>query len=410
MARGHTRQHNGKWYAIIDHGADPITGKRRRHWYRADPNTRKAAEKLRVEKLRDQDQDMLIEPSVVTLAAYLERWLDAHAGQVRPNTLFGYRHAIEKRVTPRLGHVRLQKVGPNDIESLYARLAADGYALNSIRHVHTILRRALRDAVRWGLLQRNPVDMAQAPRRDAQGAAAGKVRPKERAYSKGQLAALLEGLEGDRLYPAWRLLALTGCRREEIVGLLWDHVDLDRARISILHVRTSAGGTIVEHEPKSARSRRVIDLDAETVDVLRAWKAEQQAERMRAGQAWGSQLADAERGKAYVLTDGLGSPYHPDVVSRRFRRKLAQIEGWHSRAWRSGTAVDGRVVLAHVPRRRLYDLRHTHATLLLEAGVPVKVVSERLGHSSTAFTMDAYAEVTPGQQREAAEIAGGLLR
>ena len=172
---------------------------------------------------------------------------------------------------------------------------------------------------------------------------------------------------------------MTGMRRGEILGLRWSDLDLDRARLSVRQALVSVGYEVVHSTPKS-HSARVIDLDAETVAQLRAHRRRQDEERAE----WGADYQDQD----LVVAEENGEPIHPHTFSQAFERLIAK---------------------ARLPTIRLHDLRHTHATLALKAGVPVKVISERLGHESPAFTLKQYAHVIPGMQAEAAAVAELML-
>ena len=169
-------------------------------------------------------------------------------------------------------------------------------------------------------------------------------------------------------------------RRGEVLGLQWIDVDLDGGSLSVLHTLVSVDYKVESSEPKTPRARRTIDLDTATAVVLREHRKSQLEQRMMMGAGYG------EAGLVFARADG--SVIHPQALSDRFDRLV------------SGSGL---------PRIRLHDLRHTHATMALKAGVPVKVLSERLGHASVAFTMDVYQHVLPGMQREAAELVAGLI-
>ncbi len=201
-----------------------------------------------------------------------------------------------------------------------------------------------------------------------------------RTWTAEQLRRFLEQVEGDRLYAAWLLAVSTGMRRGEVLGLPWSDVDLAAARLAVRQTLVLVDGRPALSEPKTPRSRRTIDLDARTVDELRRWRVHQTRERREWGPAW------HDRGLVFTREDG--NAVHPDGWSGAFER--------HTRA-------------AGLSRIRLHDLRHTHATLMLGAGVNPKVTSERLGHHSTAFTLDVYAQVLPGMQQQAAEQIAALV-
>jgi integrase len=194
------------------------------------------------------------------------------------------------------------------------------------------------------------------------------------------LRRFIREVRGDRLYAAWLAAATTGLRRGEVLGLMWTDVDFDKGRLSVRRARVSSGGVVVLSEPKTRRSRRVVALDQTTTAALREHRTRQLEERL----AWGAAWVDT----GFVFTREDGTPLHPESLSKMFQ-------------WR--------VRRAGLPRIRFHDLRHTHATLALQAGVHPKVVSERLGHSSIRITLDTYSHAIPAMQEEAAERIAALI-
>jgi integrase len=222
-------------------------------------------------------------------------------------------------------------------------------ATKTVRHVHQLVRTALADAVRWGMVARNVAEAADPP---------AVRRPEMHVWSPDEVGRFLASVDDDRLTALWLLLATTGLRRSEAVGLPWTALDLAAGRLAVVQTATKAGPRIVvDQATKSARSRRTIALDAGTVATLKAHRARQLAERLAAGPAW------SETGLVFVRQDGTG--LDPVWVTRRF-------------LW---LAAD-----TGLPRIRLHDVRHSWATAALGAGVPLKVVGERLGHASVIIT------------------------
>lgn len=244
---------------------------------------------------------------------------------------------------------------------------AGGLSAKTVRYVHSILRKALADAVRWNTAQRNVADLADPPKLTGQ-------HREMRTWTAEQLRAFLEHIAEERLYAAFLLAATTGLRRGEVLGLRWADVDLEAARISVRQSLVLVAYEPKFSEPKTNRSRRSVALDGRTVATLRSWRKQQLEERMLLGVGYD----DSE----LVFTRDDGRFVHPDRFSQLF---------------------DKYVAVSELPRIRLHDLRHTHATLALAAGVHPKVVSERLGHSTVAFTLDVYSHAVPALQEEAAE-------
>lgn len=233
---------------------------------------------------------------------------------------------------------------------------------------------ALGDAERKGLVLRSVARAASPPSR--------RVDHRDmQTWSGEELRQFLDSLRTERWFTLFRVLAMTDIRRGEACGLRWIDVDLDAACIRIRQSLTTKSYEVVVGEPKTNRGRRSIDLDPETVAALKAWKALQTQERLLLGPDW-------QNTRELVFTRVDGAPLHPNTVGKVF---------------------DTRVKRAKLRRIRLHDLRHTHATLLLAAGANPRVVSERLGHGSVAFTLDTYAHAMPGQQADAAAAVARLI-
>lgn len=362
--------------------------------------TRKAAADALKEILVDVKRGEYVEPAKITLDAWMAEWLDGL--RLSPSTLSSYRKYTRLHISPYLGSMTLDKLSGPMITAAYRKLEASGRADHkagaglsprTVRYTHTILKAALRSAVRNGKILRNPADLASPP--SAKEARAPEMHP----WTAAQLSAFLAWAIEHRpdIAPAWHVLAYTGMRRGELLGLRWHDVDLEGCRIHVRRSRSAyrdkgQGLTVVEGTTKTGRGR-VVDLDPETVGVLRALRV-----------ARGALALQLIRADAYVVANEQGEPMHPDRFTRRFTESVAACS---RKLGADESGVD------HVPAIRLHDLRHTHASLLLGAGVPVKVVSERLGHASATITMNVYQHVMPGMQQEAAAkfaaIVGGAM-
>jgi integrase len=313
-----------------------------------------------------------VERSRVSLSEYLEEWLAA-CRNLRPNTARDYSVSIHKHINPRLGKVRLQSVDRLLIRGLYRKLAESGLSEKTVHNVHICLHKALEDAVADGLLRRNPAERAHGMPKD---------RPEMKTWSADELAAFLAFTSQDRELVLYHLAAATGMRRGELLGLRWRDVDLDAARLVVRQQFTRQGSPLGFGPPKSKKSVRTIDLDEETVALLREQQERQRFDRHASGSAYRTDLD-------LVFCRPGGSPEDPNVIGRRFERRVR--------------------ALGSVPAIALHGLRHTHATLLLEAGVDVKTVSERLGHDRAHTTLELYGHVTTRMRSNAAVRYGSLL-
>lgn len=353
--------------------------------------TRKdAAADLR-RRLATVDDHSHVVPAKMTTGQWLEQWLDGL--QLAPSTMASYRKNVRLHLAPRLGAVPLQQLTGARISAAYRGMeasgrqdhrAGEGLSKRTVRYCHTILKAALTDAAREGLVVKNAAGDAKPPSVTASKA------PEMHPWTRDELGTFLRWADerAAEHRPAWHVLAYAGMRRGELLALRWRDLDLEHATLS---VRRSVGVVAIEGEGKQVvegltkgKRARVVDLDADTAEVLRSWRLS------RAGIALSLVRDDA------LIFGGLdGKHLHPERFSARFVEKQAQC--------RRALGDDA------PPAIRLHDLRHTHATLLLKAGVPVKVVSERLGHASVMITLETYAHVMPGMQAEAAATFAALM-
>jgi integrase len=250
-----------------------------------------------------------------------------------------------------------------------------GLDRRTVNYVHTILHRAFKDAVRWGRLARNPADAADPPR-------AGQKSDGVHAWDAPTLRSFLDASRssGDRLHALWVLLATTGMRRGEAIGLRWSDVDLETGRLRVVQTITQTRSTVTVGEPKTARGRRSVALDASTVAVLRDHRRRMLEERLLVGPDF------ADEGLVFHQPDG--ACLRPDAVSAMFLRRVHQYG---------------------LGRLTLHGLRHTWATLALEQGIHPRVVQERLGHSTIAITLGIYSHVAPTLHAEAAQLVADLV-
>jgi integrase len=311
---------------------------------------------------------------VVKLRRWVTRfWLPVLRSQLKEGTFHSYRCNMENHVLPRLGKVPLDEITPRMLTDMYVDLLKRGHmkcdgglSPTTVRYVHAIVHKALADAVDDGLLVTNPAERAKAPK-------PGRSSNRElRFWEPHQLARFLGHVRGAPFEPLWHLAAFTGMRRGELCGLRWSDIDFPHKRLSVRRSLVSVAYRIVETTPKTHQAR-VIDLDERTMKVLDAHRSNSDL----AARAKGHVLQETDR----VFCRPDGEVLHPETVSAQFQTALTQ---------------------AALPRIRLHDLRHTHATLAIRAGVAPKVISERLGHHTPAFTMHQYAHVLPGMQAEAA--------
>jgi integrase len=384
--RGTIQKKGNKWYAVVYDGVNPATGNYRRRWVQAGTR-RSDAEKLLAELVKRAHRGETVVSEKLTLGEYLiERWLPIQETRLRKSTYESYRRNVELHVVPGLGRRKLDQLTPEDIDLFYAALLkngrkkrpgekgpAKGLAPKTVHNVHVMLNKALSDAARKGTVVRNVVALADAPSLQA------RKRPEVKAWEIDQLVAFLKAIQLHRMAPAYSFAAHTGMRRGEVLGIRWRDIDLHDGRVSVRQALVTVNYEMSISDVKTGTSRRTIDIDADVVQVLRDWRKTRTEER--------DGVAPAPDDLVFVKADG--TSMHPDIFSQLFDRTVAKLD---------------------VPNISLHDLRHTHATLLLKAGVNVKVVSERLGHANIAFTMHVYQHVLPGMQAAAADTFSLLLR
>ena len=357
---------SGRWRGAIV-VTDPDTGTRVR---RAVSGRTMAVARERLDKVRrDLEQGIgLKRGSPKTLAAYAAVWLPALRQRVRPSTWRSHEQYLRLYVVPAIGGATLTELTPTSVERMTAAMIGRGLSPTTARGARTTLRMILRDAERDGIVARNVAALARPPRL---------VRHELRVLTAAETRRLLEGTADDDLGPLFAVAATTGLRQGEILGLRWQDVELTGTAPTLTVnrslARTANGFELAE--PKTARSRRTLDLAPVVVAALRRQRTRQKEARLAAGDLW-------QDTRALVFTDQLGRALRGANVTHVFSDSLA------------------RVGLPHV---RFHDLRHGAASMLLAQGVPLKVVSETLGHSGIAVTADTYAHLDRAQRREAAD-------
>jgi integrase len=321
-----------------------------------------------------------VEPSRLTLGEFLVKmWLPAVKSTVRPTTWDSYEAYIRLYIVPRLGEVPIQAISRGQLMIFYAELEQNGrirggggpLSSKTVHNIHVTLLKAFGDALEDQLVVRNPA--VRAHRTSAE-------RPLMRTWTAEQVRTFLHHVHDDRLFALWRVAVTTGMRRAELLGLRWRDINFDGGQLAIVQTRLKAGGTTYFAGPKTQRSRRTIALDPRTLDILRRHRASQAAEKLALGTAY------EDNGLVFCFQDG--KPLDPDGVRLRFARHIRD---------------------ARLPVIRFHDLRHTHATLGLMADVHPKIMQERLGHSTVAFTLDIYSHAVPTMQEEAAASVARLF-
>ena len=332
--------------------------------------TKRAAE-LAVREVLNREESGIADVHGLTVGNYLRQWLEAKRS-IRETTRRNYEAHVRRYLDPELGSIRIVDLRPHHIDQLYSRMLRDGPAsINTVHHVHRTLRSALNTAVKRRLLPWNPALHVELPSRN---------ESEVTVWTPEQLGQFLDEIADHRLYALFHLIAMAGLRRGEALGLHWSDVDLAREVIRIRLQLVDAGHGARLGPPKTKTGARLVPLDKATVAVLREHLDRQEADRLAWGAAW------ADTGLVFVREDG--SQLRPDYISHLFQDLVSR---------------------AGVPRIRLHDLRHTNASLALAAGVALKAVSHRLGHSSTAITADLYTHVIPAVAQDAADRIAAMV-
>ena len=365
--RGSVKQDENtkKWFVVFDVGQDPQTGKRKQKKKRGF-KTKKEAQAYLNEQLTEVSKGTFFEPSTLTVKQYLEYWLEHVKAQVAPRTHASYSGNCYNHIIPYLGNIKLAKLQPIQAQKFLTELGNTGLANSSITAIHRIFKTALNQAVKLELLPRNPMEAVEKPR-----------TPKTtmQVLNSEQVVELLQSAEGRQYHTLLLTAVYTGMRRGELLGLMWKDVDLEQGVIRVRQIaQRITGKGMVFGDTKTSGSRRAITIPQSVVVALKKEKVKQAEWKLK----YGSLFKD----NGLVFCSKTGKPVEPRILQEFLKRSL-QIAG--------------------LPPIRFHDLRHTHATLLLQQGVHPKIVAERLGHANVGMTLDTYSHVLPNMQQEAVQ-------
>lgn len=329
--------------------------------------TRKDAQAYLNKALTDLDNGTFTQPSKETVDAYLDRWLETVAKQrVKPRTYSDYQEILRLYTRPAFGNIRLVNMGAPLIQKTYSDMIEKGLSGSTIRKLHNVLHSAFKQAERWRLIPRNPVDLVDPPR----------TQKKEmHAMSPEESRKFLKEAQSNKWYPLFLLAIDSGMRPGEILALKWEDINFDSGTVSIRRTLASDRKQLYIAEPKTKGSKRIVNLSAGTLTALKTHRSNQAQEKLLARSVY------IDNGLVFANQTG-GFLDQPNLVKRHFKPLLKQAG------------------LSHTIR--FYDLRHTCATLLLSASTNPKVVAERLGHASVTLTLDTYSHVLPTMQEDAA--------
>jgi len=371
--KGHVYQRaKGSWTIVYDLPMDTVTGKRRQK-SQTIKGTKRDAERALREVLLSLENGSYVKPNKLTLGEWLDKWCESFVVMnTTPRTYVSYRSIIDCHLKQGLGSIALSRLEPQQIQAYYAdRLAkgrVDGKGSLSNRSVlyhHRILSKALDQAVKMGLVVRNVAKLITPPR---------VARKTINVLDADEASKLLDISSETIYYPLFSTLLYTGLRRGEAIALRWKNIDLLGLELHVVESAYRIRKEFIIKEPKTLHSKRAVSLSPSLSALLREYREDQEFMR--------KQMGNPLTGEDFVFSWPDGRPLDPDVVTKAFHR-IAEKAG--------------------LKNIRLHDLRHTHATLMLKAGVHPKVVSERLGHANIGITLDTYSHVLPGLQEAAAE-------
>jgi len=378
--KGHVYQRaKGSWTIVYDLPADMASGKRRQK-SQTVKGTKRDAERTLREVLLSLEQGAYVKPNKISLGEWLRRWLKDYVSMnTTDRTQESYTSIVERHLIPSLGKVILTDLQAVHIQSYYADKLSKGRAdgkgglsARSIVYHHRILSNSLDYAVKMGVVVRNMVKLVQPPR-------VAKVTMN--TLSPEEVTRFLDAARETDYYVYFATLLYTGLRRGELLALRWRNLDFESATLTVVETAYKLGnGSYVIKEPKTPQSRRTVTLPHSLVELFKVYRADQELLRI--------QLGVSLEADDFVFIRPDGSPINPNAVTLAFKR------------------ITKKAMLRSV---RIHDLRHTHATLMLKAGVHPKVVSERLGHANIGITLDIYSHVLPGMQEAAAEKFDGIF-
>lgn len=352
------------WYVRIFLGRD-AEGKRK-YFNKTIHGTKKEAQKFLTAKLREKDLGVFVEPASIPLNEFFDRWCEEIAkNKLRERTFNNYKSLYDCHIKEKLGLKRLCDIQSYEVQKLYNDMKNANYSPKTIRHVHNLFSSALKQAVKWKMLIQNPCDLCELPRME---------KTEMKYFTPKETAKFLKAAQGDKYFAVFLIAIETGMRPEEYLGLQWKDIDFKK---KVLTVRRAfvvcKGGGFIFTEPKTKKSRRSIPLSNSVINALKDHRRKQLEARLKLGANY--QNFDL------VFASDIGTPLLHQNLTRRHFKPIRDN--------------------AKLPKIRLYDLRHTTATLLLSAGENPKVVSERLGHASIVLTLDTYSHVLPTMQKEA---------
>lgn len=375
MAQGSIRKRqlddsSVRYDVVVDLGIDQVTGKRRQR--KKTFRTKREAQSGLTNWLAEIEKGLAVDRSRQTVGELMHYWLETYARHnVRAKTFEDYERTIRVHIVPALDRVSVQKLTPVQLQKFYSDKLASGCGERTVEQCHQRISQALEQALKMGLVARNVADAVTPPRVE---------RKEMQTWTEEQAQRFLERAKQSPYGPIWIVLLLTGMRRGEGLGLRWRDVDSEGQVLRVRQTVTVVQGAPHIGPPKNKSSVRDVSVHASVMAALHEHKARQNERRLQLGDVW--------QDNDLVFPSAVGTPINPNNLTRDYNRCVAQ---------------------AGVPRIRIHDQRHTHASQLLQMGIDIKVVAERLGHARTSTTMDIYHHVTAKQHRDAGDKIGAAF-
>jgi integrase len=369
--RGSIVKKGNKYYIVLD--VYDASGKRKRKWY-SGFDKKSDAEKALPELLKKAQAGLLLEPQKMTLGEFLQEWLWTQCEpRLSKTTLEGYKLHVEKYIVPALGKIPLQKLHPMQLNKFFSNLLQEGrLSSTTVRNIYRTLSSALNYAARMQLIERNPLQFVNCPK---------KQKTPGKALELEDLIQIMQAARGTEFEVPIHLAAALGLRRGEILGLRWSDVNLQKGYLEIRRALARVPGEIFFKEPKTEESQRKMYLPDGLIVLLKAHRKKQMEIKLFLGPEY--------KDYSLVVCRQNGEPWNPSTFTKRFQEFIEKN---------------------NLPRIRFHDLRHTNSTLLMGYGkLSPKIVADWLGHSTTAITEEVYTHVNDAMKKEAADIIERLL-
>ena len=352
------------WEARYTTGYDPGTGKQIQR--SISGKTQKEVAKKLKEATAAIDAGTYTAPSKMTIGEWLDIWTAEYLGGVKPRTVDLYKGVVKSRLKPGIGALRLEVLTPHAVQSYYNGLSKEGLAPKTVKNIHGILHKALQQAVSNSYIRTNPADSCILPRA---------VRKELKPMDEDMITAFLKIVKGHQYEELFKVTLFTGMREGEVLGLMWDCVDLTKGTVTIDKQLQMIRGSKGQYQivPTKNSKGRTISIAPFVVDTLRRVKHQQLENRLRYGESW----ADS----GFVFTNELGYHLSASTVYKSFKKVMQDIGS---------------------PETRFHDLRHSYAVASIRSGDDIKTVQENLGHATAAFTLDVYGHVTEKMKKDSA--------